>query len=255
MIAKYHKADGGFALAACLLAALGLVTLTDAQSAADSSTPPRIIATSPRIGDTAVDPATQVITVTFDQDMAGGYSWTGSGANFPKIPAGAKPLWRGRRTCILPVNLQPGHSYRVGINSMSYHNFRGVNGLPVTASAITFTTSGALVEPQNPEIVRLDPPNGATAVSPAVTELRVTFNVPMGAGMSWCGGGPNFPSSPEGKGAYWTEDGKTCVLPVELKPGCDYRLGLNSRSYKNFQSDEGVPLVPVVYSFKTSAQP
>jgi len=44
------------------------------------------------------------------------------------------------------------------------------------------------------------------------------------------------------------------VLPVELKPNSQYRLGLNSQSFKNFQSADGVPLAPVVYTFKTSAQ-
>jgi hypothetical protein len=84
--------------------------------------------------------------------------------------------------------------------------------------------------------------------------LRVTFNVPMGGGCSWTGGGPEFPTIPEGKEPFWTEDHKTCVLPVALKPNSQYRLGLNSPSFKNFQSAGGVPLEPVVYTFKTSAQ-
>jgi hypothetical protein len=106
-----------------------------------------------------------------------------------------------------------------------------------------------------PEIVLLDPPNGATDVSPALKELRVTFNVRMSGGMSWCGGGPNFPTVPEGKQAYWTQDGKTCVLPVELKPGWEYELGLNCESFKNFRSQEREPLEPVDYTFKTSEKP
>jgi hypothetical protein len=106
-----------------------------------------------------------------------------------------------------------------------------------------------------PEIVSLNPPNGASGVSPAVTELSVTFNVPMSASFSWCGGGPNYPAIPAGKRPYWTDGGKTCVLPVRLKPGCQYELGLNSPSFKGFKSDGGVPLAPVVYSFKTSDGP
>src|ERR1022692_3825052 len=98
-----------------------------------------------------------------------------------------------------------------------------------------------------PEIVRFNPPNGARDVSPAVTELRVTFNVPMSGGFSWCGDGPNFPTTPDGTKPYWTDGGKTCVLPVVLKPGSDYELGLNSPSHKNFKSAEGVPLEPVLY--------
>jgi hypothetical protein len=41
------------------------------------------------------------------------------------------------------------------------------------------------------------------------------------------------------------------VLPVELKPRWTYQLGLNSPSFKGFQSNDGVPLVPVSYSFST----
>jgi hypothetical protein len=98
------------------------------------------------------------------------------------------------------------------------------------------------------------PPYGATDVSPDLKELRVTFNVPMVDSFSWTGGGPEFPTIPEGKKPFWTEDHKTCVLPVELKPNSQYRLGLNSPSYKGFQSAGGVPLAPVVYTFKTSAK-
>jgi beta-lactamase regulating signal transducer with metallopeptidase domain len=270
MIAKFHKSNGGFAIAACLLAALGLVTLTDAQTGANPATTisekadvaPHIIATSPKVGATDVDPALKEITVTFDRDMGGGMSWTGGGPDYPKSPEGAKARWRDKRTCVLPVTLQVGHYYRVGINSMSYQNFRGTNGLPVKPSAIYFTTRGASealqIKTKAPEIVRLNPPNGARDVSPAVTELRVTFNVPMGGGYSWCAAGDddtNYPKGPEGKRIYWTDDKKTCVLPVELKPGMTYRLSLNTPEYKNFQSAARVPLEPVAYTFKTSDKP
>jgi beta-lactamase regulating signal transducer with metallopeptidase domain len=263
MIAKFHKSNGGFAVAVSLLAGLGLVTLTDAQTGAnpsitateDAAAPPRIIATSPKIGSKDVDPALKEITVTFDRDMGGGMSWTGGGPGFPQSPQGAKAHWRDKRICVLPVKLQPGHYYRVGINSPSYQNFRSANDIAATPTAITFKTSGTAVESKAPEIVSLTPTDGASDVSPALTELRVTFNVAMGVGFSWTGGGPNYPTIPDGKKPYWTKDGKTCVLPVALKPDSEYKLGLNSPSYKGFQSDEGVPLKPVGYTFKTSDKP
>ncbi len=263
MIAKSHPSTRGFALAASLLAGLGLVTLADAQTAADSSStnspkpdaPPHIIRTTPKVGTTDVDPALKEITVTFDRDMEEGFSWVGGGPNFPKSPEDAKIHWRDKRTCVMPVKLQPGHFYRVGINSPSHQNFRGENGIPVSPSAMTFRTSGTSVPPKAPKVVSLDPPNGASDVSPAVTELRVTFNVPMNGDMSWCGGGPNYPTFPEGKKAYWTNDGRTCVLPVELKPNWEYQFSLNSRSFKGFKSEDGLPLTPVGYTFKTADKP
>ena len=199
------------------------------------------------------------ITVTFDQAMGGGMSWTGGGPAFPPPPEGQKAQWRDKYTCVLPVKLEAGHFYRVGINSTSHQNFSSAHGLAAKPAAIYFTTQGASDELKAmtlvPQVVNLDPYNGALNVSPALTELRVTFNVPMGGGFSWCtvsDDGADFPNGPEGKRPYWTEDKKTCVLPVELKPGMTYRLSLNAAEFKNFQSAGGVPLEPVQYTFKTS---
>jgi hypothetical protein len=183
-------------------------------------------------------------------------SWTGGGSEFPKSPEGQKAHWRDKRTCVLPVKLYAAQYYRVGINAPSFHGFQSAEGVPAPLSAIYFTTTGASEmlkrKTQVPRIVRLEPLNGAKDVSPAVKELRVTFNVPMAKSFSWTGGGPEFPGTPQGKKPYWTEDQKTCVLPVELKPASNYRVGLNSPSFKGFQSSGGVPLDPVGYMFSTS---
>jgi RNA polymerase sigma-70 factor (ECF subfamily) len=222
--------------------------------------PPKIVATSPVGGATDVDPGVAEITVTFDQEMGGGMSWTGGGPEFPPAPEGQKAQWRDKRTCVLPVKLEAGHYYRVGINSTSYQNFSSAHGLAAQPSAIYFTTQGAseVLKAMTlvPQVASMDPYNGAQNVSPAITELRVTFSVPMGGGCSWVtlsDDGADFPKGREGKRMYWTEDKMTCVLPVELKPGTAYRLGLNAPEFKNFQSIGGVPLVPVEYTFKTAA--
>ena len=223
-------------------------------SPAGAGAPPAIVSTALAVGATEVDPATTEITVTFDQDMAGGFSWTGGGPDYP--PTTGRPSWRDARTCVLPVKLEAGHYYRVGINSKSHQNFRSQSGVPAPPSAIYFTTKGASEElkaqTQAPAIVEMNPANGATDVDPGIAELRVTFSVPMGGGFSWTGGGPEYPAGVEGKGPYWTEDRRACVLPVKLEPNHSYRLGLNSFSHKNFQSSAGVPLAPVEYTFSTA---
>ncbi len=265
MIAQFKRNQRWPWLALSVTAALALVTLTDAQTgrAADDNPaagkvpegPPRIVSTSPEVGATDVSPDLAEITVTFDRDMQGGFSWTGGGPEYPPGVEGQKANWRNKRTCVLPVKLQSARFYRVGINSTSYQNFRSADGVPARPSAIYFTTQGASDELKRkalkPMIVSMEPKNGATDVDPAVKELRITFNVPMGGGFSWTGGGPEFPTIPEGKRASWSADHKTCVLPVALQPGTAYRLGLNSPSHKNFQSAGGVPLDPVNYTFKT----
>lgn len=258
MIAKFNKSTGWPVLAGSLCAVLGLFTLTDAhsgQGAAKAEGPPQIVSTTPKPGAVDVDPNLSELTITFDRDMGGGFSWTGGGPEFPPGVEGKKAFWRDKRTCVMPVKLQAGKYYRVGINSTSFQNFRSADGVPVRPSAIYFTTQGASEDLKRralkPAIVGLEPKNGATDVDPNLKEIRVTFNVPMGGGFSWTGGGPQFPTIPEGKKPSWSEDQKTCVLPVELKPGWEYHLGLNSPSHKNFQSAGGVPLDPVNYTFKT----
>jgi hypothetical protein len=71
-------------------------------------------------------------------------------------------------------------------------------------------------------------------------------------GFSWTGGGPSFPTIPDGQKPRWSRDGKSCTLPVKLEPGHKYELGLNSVSHKNFGSKWGVPLEPVHFVFTTS---
>jgi RNA polymerase sigma-70 factor (ECF subfamily) len=239
------------------LATLALTALlwTHSATTLPAQTTPRIVSSSPAMGATEVDPSQTEITVTFDRDMGGGMSWTGGPPDMPSSPDGAKARWTDKRTCVLPVKLEAGRLYRVGINSQSYRNFRSAEGAPAIPSAILFTTTGAGEDlkrkVQTPKIVALSPLNGAKDVSPNLTELRVTFNVPMSEGCSWTGGGPQYPVIPEGKKPSWTQDGKTCVLPVALKPETSYRLGLNSQNFKGFKTAGGIPLDPVIYTFRT----
>ncbi len=217
--------------------------------------PPQIVKTVPKRGATGVDPKLDEITVKFDRDMSGGMSWTGGPPLFPPIDESRKARWTDRRTCILPVKLEPGAYYRLGINSSSYQNFRSRQGVAAPATALYFTTAGANEEIEDrvkvPAIVSIEPANGAKGVSPDTKSLRVTFDRPMGEGMSWTGGGDLFPKSPAGETAHWSDDGLTCTLPVSLEPDHDYRIGLNNERYNNFQSKWGVPLKPVVYKFHT----
>jgi hypothetical protein len=217
---------------------------------------PRIVSTTPAVGATDVDPAISEITVTFNCDMnTGGMSWTGGGPEFPAAPEGQRAHWKDNRTCVLPVKLEAAHLYRVGINAPSFRNFQSAAGAPVNPTAIYFTTKGASAElkakVRKPVVVKMEPANGAKDVDPSITELRVTFDMPMGSGCSWCGGGPNFPENPEGKRAGWSDDHKTAILPVRLKPGWNYQLWLNSPSYNSFASEAGVSLDSMEYSFST----
>lgn len=265
---RYSLLIGFFGSFLCVVMAVAGTRVLYADPADDSeqvqpkkpsdTTAPRIIATAPKVGATDVAVTTTEITVTFDRDMQGGFSWTGGGEDYPPSPEGKKPVWRDRRTCVLPVELKSGRYYRVGINSASFQNFKGTAGIPARPSAIYFATVGASDEVisriKKPEIIKMNPKNGVTNVDPGLKELRVTFNVPMEKGFSWTGGGAHFPKVSADQPPHWSKDRKTCVLLVELKPNWEYRLGLNSPSHKNFQSAGGVPLDPIIYTFKTRAE-
>lgn len=238
------------------LAAFALIFLPMALAipAADTAYP-QIVKSNPANGATGVDPGLKEITVTFDRDMANGMSWTGGPPEFPPLDDSRMAKWKDKRTCVLPVKLAKGEYYRVGINSSMHTNFKSATGVAALPSSIAFTTKGASKEVESqlraPEIVKLEPNNGAMDVDPQTDGLKVTFNTPMSAGASWTGGGSSFPKIPDGKQPVWSDDGLTCTLPVTLEPGHDYQLGLNSQSHINFQSKGGVPLKPVVYRFRT----
>ena len=194
MIAEFKKSNRWPVTASLLFVALAALCLTDAcspkgagvkagdaESGSDTNAtaeaapvektgPPEIVATSPETGATDVDPALTEITVTFNRDMGEGFSWTGSGPNYPTGPEGQRAHWRDKRTCVLPVRLARGHLYRVGINSMSFHGFSSASGAPVTPSEIYFTTQGASAQLKRlvstPKIVGLEPKNGAQDVEP-----------------------------------------------------------------------------------------
>lgn len=108
---------------------------------------PRVMASSPANGATNVDPASVMeLTVTFDQDMGSGMSWCGGGSEFPETAEGKNGYWKDARTCVLPVKLEAGRYYHLGINSMTYKNFRSADGRAARPSELAFTTMGARAE-------------------------------------------------------------------------------------------------------------
>jgi hypothetical protein len=224
------------------------------QGAGVAATAPELVSVSPEIGAREVDPATSEIRVTFDQDMRGGFSWTGGGEVYPEVNGKAK--WIDKRNCVLRVKLSPARFYRVGINSTSHKGFCGVNGIPARVRTLYFTTAGAgaatLARLEPPQVLSLDPPNGAATVDPATNSLTVTFNKPMGGGFSWVTIDDHYP--PTTGGASWNEDHTVCTMPVALAPGTLYRLSLNAPGYTNFNSESGVPLDPVVWEFTTASE-
>ena len=104
-----------------------------------------------------------------------------------------------------------------------------------------------------PRVVRTVPENGAQSVDATTTELRVTFDRSMdtkrGYSFVILGSKSVFPEV-VGK-PQWISD-TTIVLPVRLKPGREYSLGINSERYQSFRGTNGLPAVPYPLSFWTA---
>jgi RNA polymerase sigma-70 factor (ECF subfamily) len=109
--------------------------------------PPVVVQTVPRSGDVEVDPGLTEIRVTFSKDMAEGcWSWSQlSDDTFPATTGQPRYL-PDRRTCVLPVNLAPGRTYAIWLNSHRFTNFRDARGNPAVPYLLIFETSGPTEE-------------------------------------------------------------------------------------------------------------
>lgn len=102
--------------------------------------PPRVVSATPSHGQAGVDPETvRSLVVEFDQPMrTGSHSWVGGGPTFPKLSG--PPVWDSHTTTSLHFKLEPEHDYALSLNSATLLHFRSVNGQPLEAYPIVFST-------------------------------------------------------------------------------------------------------------------
>jgi RNA polymerase sigma-70 factor (ECF subfamily) len=102
-----------------------------------------------------------------------------------------------------------------------------------------------------PVVVKAVPESGDLRVDPNTAEIRVTFSKRMQNG-SWSWSTVSKTTNPETTGEpRYLADGKTCVLPVQLKPDQTYAFWLNSAKFGNFKDRQGRSAVPYLLVFKT----
>jgi tetratricopeptide (TPR) repeat protein len=103
-----------------------------------------------------------------------------------------------------------------------------------------------------PRAVQTTPAALANDVDPSLDKITVTFDRPMmDKSWSWTGGGETFPER-AGEISY-DANRTTCTMPVKLRPGRVYWVGVNSPSHKNFTSADGTPAARYVILFATES--
>jgi len=102
---------------------------------------PVVVKTIPETGAEDVDPSLTELKVTFSKDMQNGsWSWTQrSDDTFPQT-TGSPHYLDDKRTCVLPVKLEPGKTYWISLNSNRFKNFKDPGGRPAVPHVLTFKT-------------------------------------------------------------------------------------------------------------------
>ena len=111
------------------------------------SLPPVVVKTIPAAGDTQVDAATtKEIRVTFSKKMTD-KSWSWANPNLgesTKLPIAGEPRYDADgKTCIVSVDLKPGRTYAVWINSEKFKNFKDAEGNSAVPYLLVFETKPA----------------------------------------------------------------------------------------------------------------
>jgi RNA polymerase sigma-70 factor (ECF subfamily) len=106
--------------------------------------PPVVIKVEPKVGATDVDPSLKELRVTFSKKMTD-KSWSWPTGNKYAAPKDAGPIHfeRDGRTCVMPVKLEPGKTYVIGVNSERFRNFKDTKGHPALPYLFVFRTKQA----------------------------------------------------------------------------------------------------------------
>ncbi len=127
------------------LAATLLTVVAGAQTAKQISVktmPASVIKTVPPAGATEVDPTLKELRFTFSKDMMdGGYSVCQiSAETYPQPGEGQIHYLPDKRTCVMPVKLEPGKTYVLWLNRGQFQNFRDAQGNASVPYLLVFET-------------------------------------------------------------------------------------------------------------------
>lgn len=107
------------------------------------------------------------------------------------------------------------------------------------------------LESAPPVVVKTVPQAGATDVDPGLGHIEVTFSKKM-KDQNWSWVQWDAKTFPQILGsARYSEDYRTCSLPVKLEPGKPYVIWINTEKFSNFKDTDGNSAVPYLLTFKT----
>jgi Bacterial Ig-like domain len=133
------------AIAAVALIAMATAWAQSTKAISVRALPPAVVKTVPAAGATEVDPDLKEITATFSKDMIEG-SFSACNINeesFPKLD-GKLHFEADKRTCVLPVKLEPGKAYAVWFNyGAKYYYFRDTSRKSAVPYLLVFETRSA----------------------------------------------------------------------------------------------------------------
>ena len=113
-------------LVIAVMALIGLSAMAQTvKEVSVKSMAPSVVKTVPLSGSTDVDPALTEITVTFSKDMITDRMWSVcqiSDETFPEV--GKIHYQSDKRTCVVPVKLQPGKTYVLWFNNGRFNAFK-----------------------------------------------------------------------------------------------------------------------------------
>ena len=107
--------------------------------------PPSVVKTVPQAGGTDVDPSLKEITVAFSKDMLTDRMWAVcqiSKETFPKTGTNIHYL-KDKRTCVVPVELEPEKTYVLWFNRGKFNSFRDTRNNPAVPYLLVFRTGKA----------------------------------------------------------------------------------------------------------------
>ena len=133
-----------FALAICAMALLPSLAHAQQDEYTVAKLPPVVVKTVPQAGDVKVDPNVTEIRVTFSKRMQNGsWSWSTVSENTnPEITGKPRYLADGK-TCVLPVKLEPNHTYGFWLNSEKFGNFKDRQSRSAVPYLLVFQTRKA----------------------------------------------------------------------------------------------------------------